>query len=79
MVAFVNEVLRRSRTTCSVLQSTSCCIEAVRLKVPALVERERAGFGVHGEPALDERVVLADEAELAKEAEVLLFTCTPDC
>lgn len=51
---FVQEVLRRSRTTCSVLQSALCYIEAVRGKVPELVENEKRGLGARGEPALDE-------------------------
>lgn len=64
MTTFVSEVLRRSRTTCSVLQSALCYIEAVRTKVPELVEKERRGEGVRGEQELAERVVQADEAEI---------------
>lgn len=40
---FVHEVLRRSRTTCSVLQSALCYVEALRNKVPLIVDIERAG------------------------------------
>ncbi|KAI5123700.1 hypothetical protein M0805_001726 [Coniferiporia weirii] len=58
---FVHEVLRRSRTTCSVLQSALCYIEAVRTKVPELIEREKQGLGVRGEPELDERIVKEDD------------------
>lgn len=61
---FVQEVLRRSRTTCSVLQSALCYIEAIRNKVPELVEAERQGRGVKGEPELGERITkLEDELQ----------------
>jgi len=40
---FVHEVLRRSRTSGSVLQTALCYLEAIRLKVPELVQRQRAG------------------------------------
>jgi hypothetical protein len=40
---FVHEVLRRSRTSGSILQIVLCYLEAIRLKVPELVERQRAG------------------------------------
>ncbi|KII92886.1 hypothetical protein PLICRDRAFT_51214 [Plicaturopsis crispa FD-325 SS-3] len=46
---FVHEVLRRSRTSGSVLQTALCYIEAVRAHVPALAEREKNGEGVRGE------------------------------
>ncbi|KAH8119276.1 hypothetical protein DFH11DRAFT_1493145, partial [Phellopilus nigrolimitatus] len=58
---FVHEVLRRSRTTCSVLQSALCYIEAVRKKVPEMAEKEKQGFGVRGEPELGDRIVRDDE------------------
>ncbi|KAL5523609.1 hypothetical protein ACEPAG_7782 [Sanghuangporus baumii] len=53
---FVQEVLRRSRTTCSVLQSALCYIEAVRGKVPELVENEKRGLGAQRELTSDERI-----------------------
>ena len=40
---FVHEVLRRSRTSGSVLQTALCYLEAIRSKVPELVQRQRAG------------------------------------
>ncbi|TDL26234.1 hypothetical protein BD410DRAFT_784304 [Rickenella mellea] len=60
---FVHEVLRRSRTTCSVLQSALCYVEAIRSKVPELVDAERRGQGVRGEWETGERIVKADEDE----------------
>lgn len=53
---FVKEVLYRSRTTRPVLESALCYIEAVRKKIPDLVEKEKQGLGVWGEPELDNRV-----------------------
>ncbi|EGN99811.1 hypothetical protein SERLA73DRAFT_159960 [Serpula lacrymans var. lacrymans S7.3] len=57
MRGFVHEVLRRSRTSGSVLQTALCYIEAIRSKVPELVCRERSGTGVQGEPELDDRII----------------------
>jgi ribonuclease HI len=58
---FVHEVLRRSRTTCSVLQSALCYVEAIRSKVPELVEAEKRGQRVRGEWETGETIVKADE------------------
>lgn len=61
---FVHEVLRRSRTSGSVLQTALCYLEAIRSKVPELVEKEKNGTGVQGEIDLSYRVVQGDlEAE----------------
>jgi hypothetical protein len=38
---FVREVLRQSRTSGSILQMALCYLEAIRAKVPELVEREK--------------------------------------
>ncbi|KAL5476440.1 PCL5_1 [Sanghuangporus weigelae] len=57
---FVQKVLRRSRTTCSVLQSALCYIEAVRRKVPELVEIEKRGLGAQRELTSDERISKED-------------------
>jgi len=60
MKGFVHEVLRRSRTSGSVL----CYLEAICAKVPELVEREKMGDGVQGEPELSGKIVQGDlEAE----------------
>lgn len=61
---FVHEVLRRSRTSGSVLQTALCYLEAIRSKVPELVEQEKMGNGVQGEPDLSDKIVQGDiEAE----------------
>jgi hypothetical protein len=61
---FVHEVLRRSRTSGSVLQTALCYLEAIRAKVPELVEKEKMGEGVQGEPDLSGKIVQGDlEAE----------------
>ncbi|OAX41075.1 hypothetical protein K503DRAFT_736352 [Rhizopogon vinicolor AM-OR11-026] len=41
MKGFVHEVLRRSRTSGSVLQTALCYLEAIRAKVPELVTQEK--------------------------------------
>lgn len=65
---FVHEVLRRSRTSGTVLQIALCYLEAIRPKVPQLVEKEKIGDGVQGEPDLTNRIVQGDlEAEEWKE------------
>ena len=61
---FVHEVLRRSRTSGSVLQTALCYLEAIRAKVPELVQKEKNGEGVHGELDLNGRIIKGDlEAE----------------
>lgn len=65
---FVHEVLRRSRTSGTVLQTALCYLEAIRPKVPELVRKEKIGDGVQGEPDLTDRIVQGDiEAEEWKE------------
>ncbi|PAV18544.1 g1 s-specific cyclin [Pyrrhoderma noxium] len=54
---FVQEVLRRSRTSCSVLQSALCYIEAIRRKVPCLAEKQGLNQGAVEEPELDDRII----------------------
>lgn len=53
---FVDEVLRQSPTSGSGLQTTLCYLEAIRSKVPELVQKEKNGSGVHGELYLSGRV-----------------------
>lgn len=43
MRGFVQEVLRRSRTSGSVLQTALCYVEAIRAKIPELICREKEG------------------------------------
>ena len=56
---FVHEVLRRSRTSGTVLQTASCYLEAIRSKVPNLVRRERSRDGSRGEPGYADRILVA--------------------
>ncbi|KAF7973288.1 hypothetical protein HWV62_15663 [Athelia sp. TMB] len=61
---FVHEVLRRSRTSGTVLQTALCYLEAIRVKVPELVEKEKNCTGVQGEVDISHRIVQGDlEAE----------------
>ncbi|KAJ6596662.1 hypothetical protein B0H10DRAFT_2197074 [Mycena sp. CBHHK59/15] len=69
---FVHEVLRRSRTSGSVLQTALCYLEAIRPKVPELIRKEQAGEGARGEPDLEFRVTPATPAELAQDGEYSL-------
>ncbi|KAG7098778.1 hypothetical protein E1B28_000685 [Marasmius oreades] len=68
MKGFVHEVLRRSRTSGTVLQTALCYLEAIRGKVPELIRQEKAGEGLKGELELDSRITPATEAELELEA-----------
>ena len=60
---FVHEVLRRSRTSTSVLQTALCYLEAVRSKVPDQIAREKAKAD-HPEDMQDQvvedRIVMGD-------------------
>ncbi|THH21319.1 hypothetical protein EW146_g184 [Bondarzewia mesenterica] len=60
---FVHEVLRRSRTSCSVLQTALCYLEAIRSKVPGIIQQEKLGTGIRGEPDQSTRIIQADESE----------------
>ncbi|KAI0051915.1 hypothetical protein FA95DRAFT_1602396, partial [Auriscalpium vulgare] len=63
--SFVHEVLRRSRTSCSVLQTALCYLEAVRSKVPEIVRQEKAGEGVRGEVDQTFRIIQEDDESAA--------------
>ncbi|KAJ7229242.1 hypothetical protein C8J57DRAFT_1583430 [Mycena rebaudengoi] len=67
---FVHEVLRHSRTSGSVLKTAMCYLrlEAIRPKVPELMQKEQAGIGARGEPDADFRVTPATAAEIAQDA-----------
>jgi len=67
---FVHEVLRRSRTSGTVLQTALCYLEAIRSKVPELLSLERQGLGVKGEPTPASQIVPATEAEIEYEAAI---------
>ncbi|KAG2148453.1 hypothetical protein BD769DRAFT_1412188 [Suillus cothurnatus] len=57
MKGFVHEVLRRSRTSGSVLQTALCYLEAIRAKVPELVSQEKGCPGSTCERESVERIV----------------------
>lgn len=57
MKGFVHEVLRRSRTSGSVLQTALCYLEAIRAKVPQLVSQEKCYPGSTCEKESAERIV----------------------
>jgi hypothetical protein len=61
---FVHEVLRRSRTSCSVLQTALCYIEALRPRIPELVHQEQNGEGIRGEVDHGGRVLSQDDPRL---------------
>ncbi len=61
---FVHEVLRRSRTSCSVLQTALCYIEALRPRIPELVHQEQTGEGIRGEIDQGVRVLSQDDPRL---------------
>lgn len=67
MKTFVHEVLRRSRTSGNILQAALCYLEAIRSKVPEILQQERMGIRAHYQP--DTLIQPATEAELAREAE----------
>lgn len=53
---FVHEVLRRSRTSGIVLQTALCYLEAIRLKVPDLVRKEKQAFSSSSPAGSDDRI-----------------------
>lgn len=61
---FVHEVLRRSRTSCSVLQTALCYIEALRPRINELVQQEQTGEGIRGEIDHGVRVLSQDDPRL---------------
>jgi PHO85 cyclin-5 len=73
MKGFVHEVLRRSRTSGSVLQTALCYLEAIR---PRISEIAQADDAFKGETELADRITVATEAELAREAEFCVGTDT---
>ncbi len=55
---FVCDILRRSRTTHSVLQTALCYVEAVRPKVPVIFESERSGKASKEASSIEDRIEL---------------------
>ncbi|KJA20741.1 hypothetical protein HYPSUDRAFT_55896 [Hypholoma sublateritium FD-334 SS-4] len=68
MKTFVHEVLKRSRTSGSILQAALCYLEAIRSKVPEILQQEKMGIRAHYQP--ETKILPATEAELAHEAEL---------
>ncbi len=68
MKTFVHEVLKRSRTSGSILQAALCYLEAIREKVPEILQQEKMGIRAHYQP--ETKILPATEAELAHEAEL---------
>ncbi len=68
MKTFVHEVLKRSRTSGSILQAALCYLEAIRKKVPEILQQEKMGIQAHYQP--ETKILPATEAELAHEAEL---------
>lgn len=71
---FVHEVLRRSKTSGSVLQTALCYLAAIRPNILELVQLEKAGQGPRGEPELADRITPATQAELEMELGLSLDT-----
>ncbi|EIN03777.1 hypothetical protein PUNSTDRAFT_139302 [Punctularia strigosozonata HHB-11173 SS5] len=60
-------VLRRSKTSATVLQTALCCITAVRPKIPELVAREKAGLGDADATPMEGRItveILTDNEQI---------------
>jgi hypothetical protein len=68
MKTFVHEVLKRSRTSGSILQAALCYLEAIRPKVPEILQQEKMGIRAHYQP--ETKILPATETELAREAEL---------
>ena len=68
MKTFVHEVLKRSRTSGNILQAALCYLEAIRSKVPEILQQERMGIRAHYQP--DTLIQPATDAELMREAEL---------
>jgi hypothetical protein len=62
MKNFVHEVLKRSRTSGSVMQTALCYLEAIRLKVPQILCDEKSGIRSYFMP--ESAILPATEAEL---------------
>jgi len=75
MKTFVHEVLRRSRTSGNILQAALCYLEAIRSKVPEILQQERMGIRAHYQP--DTLIQPATDAELMREAELASLEETP--
>ena len=68
MKTFVHEVLKRSRTSASILQAALCYLEAIRPRVPEILDEERRGIRALYRP--DSTILPATEEELRMDAEL---------
>ncbi|KAJ6499105.1 hypothetical protein C8R45DRAFT_104114 [Mycena sanguinolenta] len=75
---FVHEVLRRSRTSGSVLQTALCYLEAIRPKVPELIRKAQSNEASY-EFDSESRVTLATAAELELEAQLSSVDLSATC
>ncbi|KAH9485177.1 G1/S-specific cyclin pas1 [Psilocybe cubensis] len=66
--SFVHEVLRRSRTSGNVLQTALCYLEAIRPKVPQILQEENIGIRSYYQP--ESCIQKATPEELAMDAEL---------
>lgn len=65
---FVTELLRRSRSTCSTLQSALCYMEAIRNKVVLAQEAEQQGNGSRGDDVSNEgRIQIESDSNTSEE------------
>ncbi|KAG1716416.1 hypothetical protein ID866_768 [Astraeus odoratus] len=71
MKGFVHEVLRRSRTSGSVLQTALCYLEAIRQKIPDLVRQEKQGPGTALEDRSAERSIQVEDSAITADDTVL--------
>lgn len=71
MKTFVHEVLKRSRTSGNILQAALCYLEAIRPKVPEILQQEKIGIRAHCHS--ETQILPATEAELAREAELAVL------
>lgn len=53
---YVHEIVRRSRTSCSVLQSALCYIEAIRQMVPDIFKLEKSRKAHRGDFKIVDRM-----------------------
>ena len=58
---FVQELLRRSRSTCSTLQTAICYIEATRNKIKIAQDNEQGGRSIRGDQVNNDGRIVIDE------------------
>lgn len=66
---FVHEVIRRSRTSGCVLQTALCYLEAIRPKIPDLLQRKRSGQSVCRNTYTSSRILPTTEVGFRPETE----------